>query len=500
MKLTIDGQGVQVQAGATIMEAADRIGVRIPRLCHHPKLPSAQSCRLCAVEVKGTRELVMACHEKAREGMSVHTDTARVRRAREDALEFLLANHPLDCPVCDQSGACDLQDLFFLHSRRPSRFREDKAQKAKAVRAGPEVFLDAERCIACSRCTRFLKEIGGACELRCFGRGDRLEIGVVPGESFAHPYSLCAVDLCPVGALSSADFRFRKPAWMLTSKPSICPGCARGCNVWIDIADNTPLRMRPRENDAINGAWMCDAGRKTYKRVVLEERLVTPSERTDGSHVHVGWTTALARVAKFISKQGDAGIACVLSARASLEENIALAMFAGEVIDARGLFVSGAPSDPSFEDEVLRLSDRNPNTQGVRLLSKKPLKTLPAGMGFIVLDEPGPDDIIAMVSARPSWIVHLTSSQGAPWADVAFPLPTHFEQSGTFISHGGRVQHFEAAFSAPGQCLDVCEIARLLAQEVGRSFAAAGSDQCLQWGLREIKGLAALLEGQGGDA
>jgi NADH-quinone oxidoreductase subunit G len=502
MKLRIDGREVRVKAGATIMEAADEAGVRIPRLCHHPKLTAPGSCRICAVEVEGMPGLLMSCREQACEGMSVRTGTETVRRAREDVLEFLLANHPLDCPVCDKSGECDLQDLYVEYSRRPSRFREEKVAKVKAQRIGSGVVLDAERCIECTRCIRFLEEIAGVRELVLLGRGDQTTIGVAPGAELQSAYALCAVDLCPVGALTVAGIRFKKSAWMLTGQPTICPGCARGCHVWLDVAEGRAFRMRPREHAAINGPWMCDAGRLTYKHTALEARLGAPTILERGVREEVGWDAAVEKIAALLSAQCDSGIACVLSAAASLEENLALMMLGQEVLGAKALLSSGAPHDPSFADAILRLADRNPNTAGAELLAKARPTALPKGMGFVVLGDPHPDDLIALVSSHPSWIVNITASppERARWADVALPKLTHFEQAGTFISHGSRVQRCEAALPPAVDARPVWDIAGLVARAMGYAWEDVSPASCLAWGVREVKGLAELLDSGEGKA
>lgn len=492
--LTIDDKQVSVREGATILEAADAAGVRIPRLCHHPKLGSPGSCRICAVEVAGEQGLLMACREPAREGMAVRTDSETVRRAREDVLEFMLANHPLDCPVCDASGECDLQDLYVEYSRRPSRFREQKAAKAKAVRAAPEIMLDAERCIACTRCIRFLEDVAGSRDLGLFGRGERTEIGVAPGTELTSLYAHCTVDLCPVGALTSADFRFQKRAWMLEARPTICTGCARGCNAWLDVAGGRAFRLRPRENDAVNGPWMCDAGRLTYKAIEDPGRPRAPLVRAGGEAREASWEEATENVAALV-RGSRAEVVCLLSAGASLEENVAVLALAREALGARRIFFSCSPSDPAFEDDFLRRADRDPNLAGVLCIASERPAGLEKQMGYLVLSEPHPDDVLAMVGARPAWVVQLTSSGGARgrWADVVLPLPTHFEQPGSFVNCGGRLERAAPAIEARGQALPAWEIARRIAHALGKAWEMDSAEASLAWGGRELAGVRALL-------
>ncbi len=465
VKLRIDGIEIEVARGATIMDAADACGIRIPRLCHHPRLTPSASCRICAVEVAGREGLVMSCAEEAVDGMEVRTSTEAVRRSREDVLEFMLANHPVDCPVCDRAGECDLQDCYFEHSGRPSRLCEPKVRKPKAVRIGPHVVLDAERCIACTRCMRFLEEMAGAHELGLCLRGERTEIGIAPGAALASPYSLCTVDLCPVGALTSWDFRFKKRAWMLTSSPTVCPGCSRGCSAWLDHADGRAFRLRPRENAKVNGEWMCDEGRMTYKALDPARRLTGPLVLEGGELVKSDWEGALARAASLIRPHGKADVVCILSARASVEENRAMADFSRDVLKSRLLFFSGDAPDPGFSDEWLRCEDRNPNTGGASSIAAGRLGDIPAGSGAIVLETPSPGDIIRLMASRPAWVVLLTScGEGlGRWPDVVLPRLTHFEQDGTFICEGGREQKFEKAIDCETDAQSACEAARRLA-------------------------------------
>jgi NADH-quinone oxidoreductase subunit G len=267
--LTIDGRPIESPDGSTVIQAAEKLGIFIPRYCYHPGLTIAGNCRICLVEVEKNPKLQIACNTPVAEGMVVHTKSAKAEDGRRAVLEFLLANHPLDCPVCDQSGECDLQNFYMNFGLYDPRFREQKVKKKKAVPIGPHVMLDQERCILCSRCVRFTDEISKTGEFGIFNRGDRAELGLYPGQQLDNPYSGNVVDICPVGALTEQDFRFKARVWYLSSAPTVCNACAQGCNVDIHFVLNRPhlnegarvLRMKPRYNADVNKWWMCDEGR-----------------------------------------------------------------------------------------------------------------------------------------------------------------------------------------------------------------------------------------------
>src|SRR5438034_1220838 len=274
-KVTIDGKEIEVEAGTNLIEAARRLGIEVPHYCYHPGLSIAGQCRLCMVDIDKTPRPSIACNLPAADGMVVRRQTERVKDMRRSMMEFHLINHPLDCPVCDQAGECWLQIYYMQHGLYDPRMLDEKVHKPKAVPLGPHVVLDAERCILCSRCVRFCDEITGTGELGIFGRGDHSEIGLFPGQDLENNYSGNVVDICPVGALTDRDFRFRVRVWYLDTTKSICPGCARGCNVEVHVNRKRPhhaegrrvARLKPRFNDAVNAWWICDVGRYGFDAV-----------------------------------------------------------------------------------------------------------------------------------------------------------------------------------------------------------------------------------------
>ena len=271
--LTIDGKQVTVPEGTTVLQACEQVNSPVPFYCYHPGLSIAGNCRICLVEIEKTPKLQISCYTRVADGMVVHTNTDKALKARQDVLEFLLVNHPLDCPVCDQAGECWLQDYYMAYGLYNQKFDEQKVKKSKkATRIGPNVVLDQDRCILCSRCVRFCDEVSKTGELGIFNRGDHAELDVFPGKPIDNNYSGNVVDICPVGALTDDDFRFKCRVWYLRSTQSVCPGCSMGCN--IEIHDNRErevrphvaggariMRLKPRFNPEVNKWWMCDVGR-----------------------------------------------------------------------------------------------------------------------------------------------------------------------------------------------------------------------------------------------
>ncbi len=454
LQLTIDGRMVRVPAGTTVLAAADALGIRIPRFCHHPRLSIAGNCRVCLVEVEGRPDPVISCREEVREGMVVRTATEAIRRARAEMLELILLNHPLDCPVCDAAGECDLQELYFEHSLQPCRSIEPKVRKQKAVIAGRHVMLDAERCVQCSRCIRFCEEVAGVHELGFRERGDRMEIAAAPG-GLNNPYSLCTVDLCPVGALTSRSFRFQKRVWMLRSGRTICCGCGRGCNAWLDHADGIAYRLRPAENEAINRSWMCDEGRMTCHDIAAATRLLRPRILSDHEHRDASWAEALARLRELVHRHGMREVVVVVSAAASVEENEAFARLAAASFRSSRLLHAGVREEPAFGDAILRTSLRSPNAAGVKRIAPQPLQHLPEQAGVLMLELPSEAELMGLVAGRPAWVAVATSHQEGPlrWADLLLPRATHFEQGGTYVNVEGTAQRAEPVIPSLGEAL-----------------------------------------------
>ncbi|MBI4126656.1 MAG: (2Fe-2S)-binding protein [Deltaproteobacteria bacterium] len=467
--IQIDGKAVKIPEGTTIFNAAKEAGIEIPHFCYHPKLSIAGNCRLCQVEVEGAKGPVISCRERVRDGMVVRVQSDTARDVRKNVLEFILINHPLDCPICDQSGECKLQDQYFDHSLKPSQMTWPKVHKPKAKTIGPQVMLDDERCVLCTRCIRFCDEIVGEHQLILRERGDHSTIDVFPGKQLDNAYSLCTVDLCPVGALTSSDFRFKKRVWFLTSTPSICTGCATGCNIWLDHCDQKVYRYRPRENEAVNQCWMCDPGRMTYKAINSDERVLFPIVRNDGAYQRTSWFEAMARTQQLLAGVNPEGIVGIVSAEASLEENMGLIRFLKEC-GVTSFVWAGRSPEPQFVDKILRDADRNPNTHGVKMLTKTRFGKETKGQAFVVLGRLHGDDLTTLVSQKPKAVIAITDILPAneQWADVVLPRASHAEQEGHMVNRAGLLQKFERAFAPKGESAPGWQIAARLAGAWGK--------------------------------
>lgn len=460
-KIIIDGKEIEFKQGQTIIEAAKEHGIEIPHFCWHPKLSVSGNCRMCLVEVEKMPKLVIACATVASDGMVVHTASPKAIAARNAVMEFLLINHPLDCPICDEAGECKLQDYAYQHSIGESRFVEEKVHKDKRVKIGPRVMFDAERCISCSRCIRFCDEIAKDPELTFTKRGDRVTITTFPGEELDNPYSMNVVDICPVGALTNADFRFKARVWDMSHTNSICVGCARGCNIEIWVRNNEILRLTPRHNEDVNSYWMCDHGRlNTFKFVNAETRVDSPHIRKEGQLVRVSWDEAFAEAASRLKTFNKDQIAVIGSPYATCEDNYLVSKFARSVLGTNNIdFIRHI--DYSFADDILRREDLTPNSLGAELVGVRPQKNGLNIDGIIKSIKDGKikalylieDDVLtadpeleSFLAKLELFIVHTTNfNQSTNFADIVFPAATYAEKNGTFVNFQGRLQRIRPA-------------------------------------------------------
>ena len=470
VKIKIDDKELDVAEGTTVLQAALANKIDIPYFCYHKKLSIAGNCRMCLVSIKGSPKPVISCRERVREGLEVDTKSPEVKKMQQGVLEFVLKNHPLDCPICDQSGECDLQDNYFKFSKFPSRLEDNKIRKPKAKPLGPLVTLDDERCILCTRCVRFCDEVAGTHELCITQRGGHSELTTYPGKPLTNPYSLCTVDVCPVGALTSTDFRFKKRVWFLKTTPSICTGCATGCNTKMDWDDGIVYRYRPRENSEVNQCWMCDEGRLSYK-FINENRVLEPLVKRNGELVEVSWEEAMKEVAESLGETPVASaVVGVLSAQASCEENLALKKFL-ETLFPKAVFFGTAKEvkNPSH-DKFLIDADKNPNSAFLKTLGVGPLEGGPLAKGLIymVLDNLAEKQRKALAASQPKKVILFTSNFGdvpleggtSPlmWADIVLPKPTFAEQEGTFINRQGKTQKAGKAFDPKGHAREIGKV------------------------------------------
>ena len=487
-RLTVNGQAIEVPAGTNLIEAARVAGVEVPHYCYHPGLSIAGQCRLCMVDIEKAPRPTIACNTVAADGMVVSTETDRVRETRKSIMEFHLINHPLDCPVCDQAGECWLQIYYMKHGLYDPRMTDEKVHKPKAVPLGPHVILDAERCILCSRCVRFCDEITGTGELGIFERGDLSEIGLFPGKELDNKYSGNVVDICPVGALTDRDFRFQVRVWYLETATSVCPGCARGCNLEVHVNRRRPhhaegrrvARLKPRFNADVNRWWICDAGRYGFGFVDANDRLLVPTRREGETTSEATWDEAIAAVAGALRRLSPDEVGVIASPRMSNEDLAALR----RLLDICGVqrIAAGVPvRAPGDQDDILIRADKNPNSLGAELVGlngdaravlgaarSRRLKCLwifehdllaSAWPAAEVLEALNAVEMVIFTgtnanrtSGRAHWVL-----QAAAWV----------ERDGTYTNFEGRVQRFRQAVEPLGQALAAWDM-------LGRILAALG--------------------------
>ena len=467
--LAIDGKTVTVPEGTTVLQACEQAGSPVPFYCYHPGLSIAGNCRICLVEVAGMPKLQIACYTRAAEGMVVNTTSDQTLNGRRDVLEFLLINHPLDCPVCDQAGECWLQDYYMQHGLYDPKFNETKIKKPKKVPIGPTVMLDAERCILCSRCVRFTDEITKTGEFGIFNRGDHSEIGLHPGKVLENKYSGNVVDICPVGALTDRDFRFKCRVWYLGSTNSVCPGCSRGCNIQIHynrerewrahIADgDRVMRLKPRYNPDVNQWWMCDAGRYGYKGI--DHNRITHVQLRDNGAMRQGtWDEALGSLAETLKRLNDTGAAgqvgVILSSHLTNESLYAAKRFWAEMGVSWVVFQRPKAGD---SDDLLIQADKSPNARGAQalgfsegaesLLDRAAKKQLRVLVVFTQdLTELFGDARVRQAAQQLEQLVFIgtNGNSTASLAHLVLPSAAYAEQDGTFTNFQGRVQRLHAA-------------------------------------------------------
>src|SRR4026209_1362110 len=318
VNVTIDGMQVAVPKGTTIIEAAKLAGVLVPHYCYHPSLPSPALGGMCLVEGEKAPKLLPACLTTVAEGQVVKVMSEPAMKAREGVLEFLLINHPLDCPICDQAGECELQDYVFQEGRAGTRYSDYAKRYNPVEEFGPDVLYVPNRCILCTRCVRFMEDVAKTPVLNVSERGDRAYIGIAPEQRLDHPWSGNVVDLCPVGSLISKDFLHKARAWDLDKTASICPGCTQGCNMTIDTRDDVVVRLRPRPNLDVNRHFMCDHGRMNYRWMNRGDRVEVPLVREGPRMAPADWEVALDRLADLVKDAGGR-VVVLASGRASLE-------------------------------------------------------------------------------------------------------------------------------------------------------------------------------------
>ncbi|MBM3838875.1 MAG: 2Fe-2S iron-sulfur cluster binding domain-containing protein [Verrucomicrobia bacterium] len=487
-KLMPDWQGKLVPT--TMLQACQLAGVEVPHYCYHPKLPVAGNCRMCLVEFglpaigpdrkpilneDGTPKIIrqalpydpslprgaIACATPISPGMEIYASSPATKQMREAVLESLLINHPLDCPICDQAGECKLQEYSVEYGQSESRFAEEKVHKPKRVDLGPRIILDDERCILCTRCIRFSKDIAGDDALGIASRGSHNFLTNYPGKAFDNNYTLNTVDICPVGALTSKDFRFQMRVWFLKETKSLCASCGTGCNIVIGSREEKVYRYTPRENDAVNGCWMCDYGRLNYRWIDRSDRLKeVRRRRSEGPSERTTWASVLKEISEKLRTAAPGSVAIIASARQTNEELYLLAKLAKRL----GALTDSIPRCGEA-DKLLLHSDRNPNSTGARLtgflsaeigsnlkkiadaVQSRTVRTL-----IVFGEDVARHGLGAPLLKRLDTLIvsDILPSSTAEIAHYVLPGCAHAEKRGTFTNVKGRVQKFMKAVEPPG--------------------------------------------------
>ena len=505
-KLTIDGKEIEVPAGTTIIQAAEKLGIDIPRYCYHPALPVAGNCRICMVEIEKQPKLQIACYTPVANGMAVHTNSPKTLEARQSVLEFLLVNHPVDCPVCDQSGECKLQDYYMEHGQYNSRLADVKVKKEKkAFSIGPTVMHDQERCILCTRCVRFADHITKTYEFGVFDRGDHSQLDVY--KQLDNNYSGNVVDICPVGALTDKDFRFKCRVWYLDKTKSVCPGCSTGCNMtveWDKLRPHTHkkarvMRLKPRLNPDVNDYWMCDVGRYDY-HFVDENRILSPQHKEE----LVSWTQAIETMAKIIQPLKDSKsmdkIGVLASAKLTNEDLFVIRKLFKESLNVSQVDFR-VPEPPGHSDHFLLKADRNPNTAGAQVIlpqesadAQQIIQKAKQG-DLDLLYVFGHDlvklfgkDTVEQISKKVKLFVFQSSTVNdtCGYAHLILPSAVYAEKDGTFTNCQHRVQRIWPAFGPLGESKGDWEILSLLAGKCGIQLNYKKSEEIFQELARKI--------------
>jgi len=519
IKVKVDGREVEVPKTTpdpvtgrpiptTMIQACAAIKVDVPHYCYHPKLPVAGNCRMCLVEFgtpalgpdrkpvmnpDGTPKIAksprpaIACATPISPGMEIYTNTPSVKQMREGVLESLLINHPLDCPICDQAGECKLQEYSVDYGKSESRFVESKVHKPKRVDLGPRIVLDDERCILCTRCIRFTKDIVGDDALGIVNRGSYNTLTAFPGKPFDNNYTLNTVDICPVGALTSKDFRFQMRVWFLKETKSVCTSCATGCNIVAGSREGRVYRYEPRENDAVNSTWMCDYGRLNYKWINRADRLTEVRMRKPGqsasTYFRNTWNGALQEISGLLNKSPQGSVAIIASARQTNEE-----LFLLKKLGAKLGAVTDSIPRTGEGDHLLLNADRNPNTHGARLtgicftemggqipkiahgIERGTIRTL-----IVFGEDVTKHGLSAELLGKLDTLIvsDILPNETTKLAHYLLPGCAHVEKRGTFTNVKGRVQKFMKAIEPRGEARPEWEFLHELV------FTVTGQNGCV---------------------
>ncbi|MEM6915369.1 MAG: molybdopterin-dependent oxidoreductase [Verrucomicrobiota bacterium] len=529
----INGEWHSFPKGTRMIEACRQASVEVPHYCYHPKLTSPGNCRMCLVEmgmpprprpgedppepdedghlpISWIPRPAIACANTIAPNMGIRTESEMTEECREGVMELLLANHPLDCPICDQAGECSLQEFSVEHGKGESRFREQKVKKPKNVDVGPRIRLDDERCIMCSRCVRFTDEIADDPVLGFTDRGSHTVLTVYPGRELANNYSLNTVDICPVGALTSNDFRFQMRVWFMKETKTIDTNCATGANITVYSREDKIYRITPRQNNEVNSDWMPDSHRLNFHWIESEARLTDPMVKSGDSHTLSTWQQAMAVTADRLAGIEGSEIAIIASARMSNEE----LFMVNRLVKHLGAGHVDTVAREGEPDGYLISADRNPNTEGVKLIlgvedPGSQLASIRKGIeqGRIKAVLALQENLVEDAGFTPELLAKLDfllasyplANPTADAADVVLPGAAWAEKSGTMINVTGRLQRLQKAVDGPGQTLEPWEIVRDLIQATGGGNGIYAVNDILKQLAKEVAEFEGITWGKIGD-
>jgi NADH-quinone oxidoreductase subunit G len=482
--LTIDGMEVSVARGTMLIDAARQAGIVVPHYCYHPSLPSPAVCRMCLVKVEKLPKLVPACVTAAADGQVVEVNAPEAKQARKGVLEFLLINHPLDCPICDQAGECELQDFVFQEGQAGTRYGDYPKRFNPVEDFGSDILYVPNRCILCTRCVRFMEDVAEAPILNVSERGDRAYIGIDPDHRLDHPWAGNVVDLCPVGSLVSKDFLHKARAWDLDKTASICPGCTQGCNVTIEARDEAVVRLRPRTNPEVNRWFMCDIGRADYRWMNRGDRCEAPLETGDGRAVALDWEAGLARLAAMV-READGPAVALFGRRASSETiGWTLRLLEGRAVTAAIEQPIGPEASLAAVPGLALRAERTANLHGAQLLGADAAwadaVTALGGASLALVVDAELTDAEAAALAGAARVVHMATVADPRYrtATLVLPVTTMAEEQGVYVNRDGRAQRFLPARTPPGMARPGWWVAASAWQRLGaaRSVPATASE------------------------
>lgn len=457
-KCVIDGREAEFQPGQNLVEVAKSVGVEIPVFCYHPGLSIVAQCRMCAVEVEKMGKLQTACSTAATEGMVVHTQSDKVKKNQKGVMEFLLINHPLDCPICDKAGECDLQDNSFKYGDAYMRYTEERRTYLD-LDMGPVIKKNMNRCIHCTRCIRFGAEVAGIREMVAVQRGNNTEITTVDGRPLDTDYAGNYADICPTGSLTLKDFRFKKRAWYLKKTPSVCEGCSRGCNIELQQENNVLHRTLPRENQQINKWWLCDEGRFNFRHVNATSRVSSPLV----ANTPVEWSRAIESAREAFKGKKPM---ILVGTDLTQEEITQIQQFAGKTFPGAAIFHFGTPgikssADDGDADTILKRKSKTANLHGAEKLGLKGFDAIPTGVDAALVFSAGRAVVPSLKGVSTVVGVGVFSKSLAEAIAVVLPGLSFAEKDGTVVNSQGTEQKFKRSILPVGKSKALSEVLML---------------------------------------